>query len=283
MPPWTAGQARVAGELRQPVQGQVDLDGAAAGLPAPDVGHEVSGQHRRVEQPQERDLRVRGGDDRGRVDSSPLASVTPATRPSGSGSRPPPPRCGSRRRTTGPPAASAAVTRPSRRVGTPTRRPARPRRRCGGGHHVRGARPTRPGPGADHAGHREQAEHGVALEVLLDEVGDAAGEQPGDVDDAPLVQPAQVAQQQSLPPQIQRPLIRAGAAPHPASGRAPGRGPPGGPRTGGRRPRPRENLAISACRWAGSSGSRRYGRRPGARSRGPAGTRGSRAGSGSGR
>ena len=58
----------MAGEHRQPGQRQIDLHGAAAGLPAADVLDEIGRQHRRVEQPQERDLRVRGGDDGRRVD-----------------------------------------------------------------------------------------------------------------------------------------------------------------------------------------------------------------------
>ncbi len=72
-------------------------------------------------------------------------------------------------------------------------------------HHVGGAARPGPGPGPDHPGDRQQPAHGVAFEVPVDEVGDAAGEQAGDVDGAPLVEPAQVPEQQPLAPQVGRP------------------------------------------------------------------------------
>jgi hypothetical protein len=50
--------AGVGGEVRQLGQGQVDLDHAAAGLPALDVGDEVGRQLGAVQLLQEGDLRV---------------------------------------------------------------------------------------------------------------------------------------------------------------------------------------------------------------------------------
>jgi hypothetical protein len=52
----------MAGEHRQPAQRQVDLDGAAAALPAADVGQERLGQRPRLHQLAERDLRVQRRD-----------------------------------------------------------------------------------------------------------------------------------------------------------------------------------------------------------------------------
>ena len=54
-------EPRRGAELGEPIQCKVDLDGAAAGLPPPDVGEEVIGQVGRVELLEERDLRVSGG------------------------------------------------------------------------------------------------------------------------------------------------------------------------------------------------------------------------------
>ena len=106
----------MAGEHRQPVQGQVDLHRAAAGLPAPDVRDEIGRQHRRVEQPQERDLRVRGSDHDARVDLLAAGQRHPA------GVRPAPGRPGADLATSAPvrisapneraAPASAAVTPP---------------------------------------------------------------------------------------------------------------------------------------------------------------------------
>src|SRR5918997_1908457 len=56
-------EGRPAGELGQPVDGQVDLDGAAASLPALDVGHEVVGQIGPLDLREEGDPAVGGGHD----------------------------------------------------------------------------------------------------------------------------------------------------------------------------------------------------------------------------
>ena len=52
--------ARVGGERRQPVDGEVDLHDAAAGPPALDVADEVVGQVRRADVLEEGALRVHG-------------------------------------------------------------------------------------------------------------------------------------------------------------------------------------------------------------------------------
>ena len=59
-------------------------------------------------------------------------------------------------------------------------------------HHVRGARRTRPGPRADDAAHREDPAHLRRLEPVVEQIGDAAREQAGDIRDAGNAQPAQL-------------------------------------------------------------------------------------------
>ena len=56
-------------------------------------------------------------------------------------------------------------------------------------HDERGAGAARAGPGADHAGDAEHAAHRVGLEAVLDQVGDARGEQPGQVERGAHVRP----------------------------------------------------------------------------------------------
>ena len=72
-------------------------------------------------------------------------------------------------------------------------------------HHVGGPGGPRAGPGSDHSRDGQQALHGRALEVPLQQVGDAAGEQPRHVHRAALVDPAQAAEQPRLPQQVLRP------------------------------------------------------------------------------
>ena len=72
-------------------------------------------------------------------------------------------------------------------------------------HHVRRAGRSRARPGADHARHRQQPAHRIGLEVPVQQVGDASGQQPGDVHRPAGVQLAQVPQQHRLPGQVGRP------------------------------------------------------------------------------
>ena len=193
----------VAGEHGQPAQRQVDLHRAAAGLPAADVGQEAGGQHRRVEQPQERYLRVRRGDHDGGVHLLAAGQRHPgrpaAADPDRADIRPGTDLGAERARRRGQRVADAA--HPA------AREPPRARLPVDIAdvmvqHHVRRAAGPWAGPGADHAGDGQQPAQGVALEVALDQVGDAAGEQPGDVDRAAGVELAQVPQQQPLAPQV---------------------------------------------------------------------------------
>ena len=152
-------------------------------------------------------------------------------------------------------------------------------------HHVRGPGRPRPGPGADHPGHRQQAEHRVALEVPLEQVGDAAGEQPRHVDRAAFVDAAQAGA--AAAPAAAGPAAAATRAAA-GSGAAAGRAPADagqvllvpGIRVGvGARRTWRSRRAAAPGRRAAAG----TGRRPAARSRVPAGTRGSRAAPGAGR
>ena len=194
---------RMAGEHRQPVQHEVDLHGAAAGLPGLDLGDEAGRQHTGVQQPQERDLRVRGGDHDTGIHL--LAG--------GQGHAGDPAAAGADPGDLGPGADLGAER--ARGGGERRRHPAHAAAReppCPGlpvhatdvvvQHDVTGAVGPRPGPGADHPGHRQQAAHRVAGEVAVHDVGDAGGQQPGHVHRGSGVQLAQVPQQEALPPQV---------------------------------------------------------------------------------
>ena len=137
---------------------------------------------------------------------SPLASVTPATRPSVGADL--------RHLGVGPDLRAEHPGGPGQRARHPAHAAAREapgaRRPLGLAdvvvqHHVRGPGRPRPGPGADHPGHRQQAEHRVAGEVPLEQVGDAAGEQPRHVHRAAFVDAAQAGEQPRLPQQVLRP------------------------------------------------------------------------------
>lgn len=69
-------------------------------------------------------------------------------------------------------------------------------------HDVRGAGRARPRPRADHPADRQHAPHRVGLEPVLDQVGDAVGEDPGDVDGRAYVEVLQHAQQPGLAEEV---------------------------------------------------------------------------------
>ena len=58
-------EAGLRGELRQAIDGEIDLHGAAAGVPPGDVAHELGGQLVAIDEIEEGDLRVHGRDDNG--------------------------------------------------------------------------------------------------------------------------------------------------------------------------------------------------------------------------
>ena len=196
----------MAREHRQPVHGQVDLDGAAARLPAADIGDEVGGQLVGIEQVQERCLRVRRGDHGGRVDLRAGRERHPGRAAArvadaghlGSGADLCPERPG------------RGGQRPRDAAHAATREPPRPGLTVHVADvvvqgHVGAARRPRPGPRADHSRHRQQPAQRIALEVPVEQVGDAPRQQPGQINGAPGIDLAQMPQQQPLPQQVLRP------------------------------------------------------------------------------
>ena len=130
----------------------------------------------------------------------------------------PAPRCGSRRRTTRAAAASAGVTPPMPPRGKPHPAdwpPVWSRWWCSITNAGAGA--ARAGPRADHAGDAEQPAHRVGLEALLDEIGDARGEQAGQVERRAYVDLAQLGERApacssqrlgALGPELRRDLVQ---------------------------------------------------------------------------
>ncbi len=87
------------------------------------------------------------------------------------------------------------------------------------GHHERGARRARAGPRADDPAHREHTEHLRRLEVVLEQVGDAHREEPGDVRCATDAEAPQPPGQRSLGGEIGRtPAANRAAGPPMSSG-----------------------------------------------------------------
>ena len=162
VPPCTSGsKPGLHGELRQPVDRDVDLDCARA--------RSSSARCRRRTRPGAR--RGRRGrrnaivgwtvvTTTGASSSSPSASATPVTRPSRVRMRVHRrARCGSRRRTTGPRTPSPRSRPPMPPAGNP-HAPSSPVADVAElvvGHHERRAGRPRSGPRADHAGHRQHA------------------------------------------------------------------------------------------------------------------------------
>jgi hypothetical protein len=184
--------AGVGGEVGQLGEGEVDLDHAAAGLPALDVGDEVGRQLRPADLLQEGDPGVDGGDHHGRVQLLAAAQDHPVRAPAGDQHALDPgagahggaellgraaDRVGDRAHAAlrEAPAAEVAVADvPDRVVG----------------HHVGGARRVRPRPGADHAVDRQARLDLLGLEPVVEQVADAHGHQPGRVADGAHVQAA---------------------------------------------------------------------------------------------
>ena len=191
---------RIRRKHREPVQRQVDLHRAAAGAPAADVVDEPGRQLCRVHQAQERDLGVRGRDDHWRVDRFTAGQLHPRD-PAVLGAD-------ARDLRSGPDLGPERPGRPGQR---PADRAHAAAREPPGGladvvvqHHVRGPRRPRAGPRADHAGHGQQAQQRVALEVPVEQVRDAAREQPDHVDRAAFADAPKLEQQPRLPHQFQR-------------------------------------------------------------------------------
>jgi hypothetical protein len=164
-----------------------------------------------LDEPQERDRRVRGGDDGARrhrrpvgqrdADGVPVADVDPADRRAGAD-------LGAERARGGGEGAGDAAHAAARE--TPDAGLAVEVAEVVVEHDVRGAGRAWPGPGADHPGDRQDTADGVGLEAGLDEVGDGVGDDADDVDRGPLVDAAQPAKQQRLAGEVGGP---AGAEP----------------------------------------------------------------------
>ena len=200
-------EAGLGGELREPVEREVDLHRAAAALPPLDVGRRSRRAARRGRVLEERDLRVGRRDRRRRrAISSPDCEHDAASR--GRCAR----RCGarSRRCARSAPNDSAAL---AQRLGdrahaargeAPRRRAGRRRRRRSCGAPSRSAVPGERGPAQvpmtpltdEHAVHLRR------LEVLVEQVGDARREQAGDVADGAHVETAHLPRELGLLEQV---------------------------------------------------------------------------------
>src|SRR4030095_8830864 len=186
--------------------GQVDLDGAAAGPPALDVGHEAGRQLGPVDLLQEGDPGVGGGHDQaGRHLLPPLEDDPgdPATLGGdapdrGRGADLGPEGAGGRGHGVADPAHAALGKAPAAELAVADVADVVV------GHDVGGAGGARPGPGADDPADRVHGLELGRLEILLQQVGDAEGEQPGDVGRLAGVEPAQPPDQAGLLGQVDR-------------------------------------------------------------------------------
>ena len=174
-------EARLAGEVGQPVHRQVHLHHAAAAAPPLDVVDEVGREGRAVHQLEEGDRGVRRGDDDGRGELL-AGRQHHAGRDAARGAD-----LGHAGR-----GADLGAERPGRRghgLGDPTHAAAREAPGAGPAvaqvtdvvvsHHVGRAGRPRPGPGADDAAHGQQALDLVGGEELVEQVGDAHREAGG--------------------------------------------------------------------------------------------------------
>ena len=179
-------EAGLGAELGEPVDGDVHLDGAAARLPLRDRLDEVVRQRRRLDLLEEGDLRMRRRDHDIRAQL--LARLEHDTR---ARSVPNVDAGDAASVRTVAPNDSAALRRAPVTPPIPPRRKA-PRTEFAVAdvadlvvrHHVGGARRTRPGPRADDAAHRQDTAYLRRLEPVVEQIGDAAREEAGDVGDA---------------------------------------------------------------------------------------------------
>ena len=177
-------------EVGQLADRDVDLDDAAPRLPALDVPHEVGGQLVTVDHLEERDLRMDAGDQHGRAQLVAVVEDDTDRAPipdedlldSGSRTDLATERLGGRA-DRGADATHPALLEPPGPEVPVADIPDRVMQ-----HHVGGARLVGPGPGPDHAVHREHALDRVGFEPVVEQIADAHREQPGHVTDAPLAE-----------------------------------------------------------------------------------------------
>ncbi len=203
------GRLGVAREAGQAVEGQVHLDRARSRPPTLDGGHEIVRQFVPVELLQEGDLRVGGGDDDGRVQlvaRFERDAGHPAVVDHDAVHRGPGVHLGSEAR-------RGRLQRARHRAHAALREPPCPDPAAFADvadlvvhHHVSRAGRPRARPGADDTADREHTLELRTLEVIVEEVGDARGEEPGQVARRADVDAAEAPTEAGQVEQIARPL-----------------------------------------------------------------------------